>query len=193
MDKVKVFEKELSYIKNDRYKKSTEVLIGLLPDYFFEVPASSTGKYHPSFALGDGGLVRHTKVAVRIAKTLFDNECVSGAYSNNEKDLMMIALILHDGIKYGEIKDRYAKFEHALLAADFVKKNKDKTEFNDKEIEFLYNVISAHMGAFTTSNYSNIVLPRPESRFQRFVHMCDDLSSKKFLKVEFDENNNIID
>ena len=48
-------------------------LIELLPNYFFEVPASSTGKYHPEFALGDGGLIRHTKVAVRIAYELLNN------------------------------------------------------------------------------------------------------------------------
>ena len=61
-------KKEIEYINNERYKKSIKTLISLLPDYFFEVAASSTGKYHPSFALKDGGLVRHTKVAVRIAK-----------------------------------------------------------------------------------------------------------------------------
>ena len=66
-EKTKVFEKELSYINNPRYKEGAQKLISLLPDYFFEVPASSTGKYHPSFALGSGGLVRHTKVAVRFA------------------------------------------------------------------------------------------------------------------------------
>ena len=61
------FKKELNYINNSRIKKSLIIMINKLPDYFFEVPASSTGKYHPKFALGEGGLVRHTKVAVRLA------------------------------------------------------------------------------------------------------------------------------
>ena len=65
--KEEVFKKELTYIKNNRYKENIKVLINLLPDYFFEIPASSTGKYHPYYATGKGGLVRHTKAAVRIA------------------------------------------------------------------------------------------------------------------------------
>ena len=69
--KTSFFEKELEYINNERYKKSAMTLIELLPDYFFSVPASSTGKYHPSFSLGDGGLLRHTKAAVRMANELF--------------------------------------------------------------------------------------------------------------------------
>ena len=191
IDKSAVFEKEMDFINNPRYKESAKVLINLLPDYFFEVPASSTGKYHPSFSLGDGGLVRHTKAAVRIAYEMFNDESVTGAYSKNEKDLMMIALMMHDGLKSGLEKSQYTKFEHPLLVCDYIKENKDKTEFNDKEIEFICHVISSHMGPWNTNNYSNVVLPKPESKFQRFVHMCDYLASRKFLDFKFDDNNNI--
>ena len=191
MDKVKVFEKELSYIKNERYKKGASLLIELLPDYFFEVPASSTGKYHPSFALGSGGLVRHTKVAVRMAVEMFNDESITGAYTRNEKDLIIISLIMHDGLKSGFEKSDYTKFEHPILVCDYIKENKEKFSFTDKEIEFICHVISSHMGPWNTNNYSNVVLPKPESKFQRFVHMCDYLASRKFLDVKFDSNNNI--
>ena len=73
----------------------------MLPDYFYEIPASSTGKYHPDFSLGEGGLVRHVKVAVRLAKELLDNPCIGDKYTNNEKDIMIFTLILHDGLKSG--------------------------------------------------------------------------------------------
>ena len=101
MVKEKIFEKEINYINNLRYKNSVTELIKLLPDYFFEVPASSTGKYHPGFSLGSMGLVRHTKAAVRIAKEMFNDESITGAYTNNEKDLMLIGLLLHDCLKSG--------------------------------------------------------------------------------------------
>ena len=190
-NKINSFKKELEYINNPRYKKSAEVLVSLLPDYFFNVPASSTGKYHPSFSLGDGGLLRHTKVAVRIAKEMFNDESISGAYSKNEKDLMIIALIMHDGLKSGLKKSEYTKFEHPILVCDYIKENKDKTEFTDKEIQFITHVISSHMGPWNTNSYSNVILPKPESKFQRFVHMCDYLASRKFLNVKFDDDNNI--
>ena len=190
-EKIEKFEKELEYIKNPRYKESTKVMIGLLPDYFFEVPASSTGKYHPSFSLGIGGLLRHTKAAIRIAYEMFNDESITGAYSNNEKDLMIIALMFHDGLKSGLEKSEYTKFEHPLLVCNYIKENKDKTKFTDKEINFITHVISSHMGPWNTNNYSEVALPKPESKFQRFVHMCDYLASRKFLDVKFDENNNI--
>ena len=58
MEKIKYFEEEIGYICDDSLKSDIVFLINKLPDYFFEIPASSTGKYHPEFTLGDGGLVR---------------------------------------------------------------------------------------------------------------------------------------
>ncbi len=184
----KNFNKELTYIKNPKYKKSAEELIKLLPDYFYEVAASSTGKYHPSFSLGDGGLLRHTKVAVKIAHELLEDEAIGYSFTENEKDLMIIALIMHDGLKHGKIKDKYVKFDHPILMANYIKENKDKTNLNDNEIEFLSNVIQSHMGPWNTNPYSNIVLPVPKNKYQRFVHLCDYLASRKFLDVKFNNN-----
>ena len=192
-EKIEMFDKELNYIKNDRYKESAKVLVSLLPDYFFSVAASSTGKYHPSFSLNEGGLLRHTKSAVRIAVEMYNDESITGGYTNNEKDLMIIALMLHDGLKHGIPMGKYTCFDHAILAANFVEDNKDKTEFNDKEINFLTGVMKCHMGPWNTNSYSDVVLPKPITSHQRFVHMCDYLSSRKFLDIKFDENNNIID
>ena len=38
--KYETFKKELNYIKNNKYKEEAKKLIELLPDYFFEIPAS---------------------------------------------------------------------------------------------------------------------------------------------------------
>lgn len=188
--KYEKFLVELGYISNPSYKESAKVLINKLPDYFFEVPASSTGKYHPAFAAGDGGLVRHTKAVVRIGYELL-NSMIGDAFNQSEKDLMILSLILHDGLKHGINKERYVRFDHPLLAASFVRENGKEAGLNDKEIEFMYNVISSHMGPFNTSSYSDVVLPIPKNKYQKFVHMCDLLASKKFLNINFDENDNI--
>ena len=71
MDKIEIFEKEINLIKNEQIKNFIRDFLKQVPDYFFKTAASSTGKYHPSYALGEGGLVRHTKAAVRIAYELF--------------------------------------------------------------------------------------------------------------------------
>ena len=192
MKKTDNFIREINYIKNEKYKENIKVLIELLPDYFFEVPASSTGKYHPSFTLGDGGLVRHTKVAVRIAYELLNNESVGHSFNEDEKDLIIMALIMHDGLKSGLEKSQYTAFDHPLQVCKYIVDNRDKLTLNEDEIKLITDMISSHMGEWNTNNYSSVVLPKPSNKYQRFVHMCDFLASRKFINVNF-ENNEIID
>lgn len=193
MNKVAVFEKELKYIKNESFKNDAMYLIDSLPDYFYEVAAASTGKYHPKYAQGEGGLVRHTKAATKIAYELLQDPAIGNKYTDDEKDLMIISLILHDGLKLGKEQSKYTKFDHPLLVGEFIKENKANLNFSDEEIDFLKDAIASHMGPWTKDYDGNEVLPYPKTKYQNFVHMCDYLSSKKFLNVEFDENNNIVE
>ena len=187
MDKVSYFNKEYSYIKDDKIREDLKYLVNNLPDYFFEIEASSTGKYHPKFASGKNGLVRHTKVAVRIAYELMSNPAITN-FTNREKDLIILSLVLHDGIKCGNPKERYMRFDHPLLASSFVKEHKDKLSLSDDDIEFVSSVISTHMGNWNTDYNGNEVLPKPKNKYQRFVHMCDFLASRKIINVEFNDN-----
>lgn len=189
---IDVFNKEYEYIRSAKYKKCAKELVSLLPDYFFEVQASSTGKYHPSFALGEGGLVRHTKVAVRIAHELLENNSLGHKFTDDEKDLIIMSILIHDGMKHGINEDKYTKFDHPLIICDYIKENKDKLSLDDKDINFIISVVSSHMGEWNTNPYSNVTLPLPKDKYQRFVHMCDFLASRKFLDVKFD-NNDIVD
>lgn len=187
-----VFNNEINYIKNDRYKKNLIIYLNLLPDYFYKVPASSTGKYHPSFALGDGGLVRHTKVAVRMANEIIGGRTIGDKFTSDEKDLVLFALMLHDGLKSGLVQEKYTKFDHPILMANFIRENKDRTTLEDKEIELISSMIASHMGEWNTNPYSDITLPLPNNKYEKMVHMCDKLASCKFIDVKFDNDNNIV-
>ena len=187
-----IFNNELELIKNDRLRRSCEVLLNELPDYFYEIPASSTGKYHPKFALGEGGLVRHTKVAVRIAYEIIKTQSIGNVFTDDEKDLILISLMLHDGLKEGFPKEKYTKFDHPILAANFVKDKANLTELTSEEVKLISTNISSHMGEWNTSDYSDITLPLPKNKYQKMVHMCDLLASRKFINVEFDGNDIIM-
>ncbi len=189
--KSNTFNIELNYIKNLDIKKSTETMLNLLPDYFYEVPASSTGKYHPAYTLGDGGLVRHTKMAVRIAKELLDNPSIGDKYTTDEKDLMIMGLILHDGLKSGLTKNKYTQVEHPLLIAKYIIDNQNKLQLSNEQITFVTDAIKTHMGPWNTDYQGNEVLEKPKTKYQNFVHMCDYLASRKFLITNFDNDNNI--
>lgn len=185
MEKIEYFNKEYSYIKDNKKREDVKYLVNKLPDYFFEIPASSTGKYHPSFASSENGLVKHTKVAVRIAKELLDNPGLNN-FKDNEKDIIIMAIILHDGCKSGIVKENYTRFDHPLIVSQFIKENRSSLSLNDEEMELLIRVISSHMGIWNKDYNGNEILPIPKDKYQRFVHMCDYLSSKKFLDVKFD-------
>lgn len=189
MKRLEVLKKEINYVKDSTRRKDLKTLIELLPEYFFEVPASSTGKYHPEFSLGDGGLVRHTKVAVRIAKELLDNNTVGAKFSDLDKDLIIMALILHDGVKSGMEHSRYTKFDHPLLVSKLIMENKDKLSLEIDDLRKMCSMIESHMGEWTYDSYNQKeVLPKPRTAEQRFVHMCDFLASRKFLDVKFEDN-----
>ena len=189
MNKLDYFKKEISYIKNIEYVDDFKYLVENLPDYFFKVAASSTGKYHPEFSLGEGGLVRHTKVAVRIAYELLNDSCIGDKYTSREKDLMIIALTLHDGIKHGIPEEKYTRADHPLLVSKYIQENESNLKMNKDDISFVCKVIESHMGPWNTHPYTKEeILPVPKDKFQNFVHMCDYLASRKFLDVRFDDN-----
>lgn len=189
MDKKGIFKTQLRYIKNDDIRESAEVMVDLLPDYFFHEAASSTGKYHPAYTLGDGGLVRHVKTAVEMANSLF------GIYKFDDetKDLIIFALIIHDGLKKGIVEERYTRFDHPILIGNYLKDNADKLKLSEEQLERIVKMDASHMGKWNTNEYNpGVILPIPKTVEEKFVHMCDYLASRKFIDVKFNENDEIL-
>ena len=100
--------------------------------------------------------------------------------------------MLHDGLKEGFPKEKYTKFDHPILAANFVKDKANLTELTSEEVKLISTNISSHMGEWNKSDYSDITLPLPKNKYQKMVHMCDLLASRKFINVEFDGNDIIM-
>ena len=191
MNKKEIFYDEINYIKDESLRKSLGELIELLPDYFFKEPAAYTGKYHPSYAQGEGGLLRHTKAAVRIGYELLQDLSIGKKYTDHEKDLMLMALLLHDGFKKGLVEEKYTRFDHPLIASKVVLDNASKVGLSSEDAKFISDAIKTHMGDYTVDYNGNEVLEKPHTKYQNFVHMCDFLASRKCLLVPFNEHNNI--
>ncbi len=191
MNKEEMFLDELELIKDDSLSESLLKIINSLPDYWFHEAASSTGKYHPSYALGDAGLLRHSKAAMRIGYELLNDPCIGDKYTNHEKDLMLMSLLVHDGLKLGNPKERYTRFDHPILMANFIEEKRNDFDLTEEDAKFMADVIKTHMGPWTTDYNGNEVLEKPKTKYQSFVHMCDYLASRKCLLVPFDEDNNI--
>lgn len=177
MNKAKYFENEIELIQNDEYRMFVAYYLNhYCPDYFWEIGASSSGKYHPAFSQGQGGLVRHTKAVVLFAQELL--RMSSYMYMSDEyKDYVIMACILHDTCKYGMSdydKDQYK--DHAKNAS--VNVANCWVEYFDKQAPvFFTNAIKTHMGQW--SEREN----RPFTNIDRCVHMADYMASRSFIDI----------
>lgn len=178
MKNIKLFERELNLIINEDLQSAVKYyLLEATPDYFWTDGASSSGKYHPQFSQGEGGLVRHTKAVVMFAEELL--RMSSYAYMREEyKDYVIAACILHDTAKYGiDEYDKKAYKDHAANAAKAFKHFCDTcTDYEPSE--FLLNAIAAHMGQWSTEKED-----RPFTNIDRCVHMADYMASRSFIDI----------
>jgi hypothetical protein len=179
----------LATIVNEDIREFAEVLIHGLPKYMWEVGASSTGKYHPQYSLGYGGLMRHQLAVVRFLNFFFELEQYNSKFTGREMDLMRVAGLVHDGRKSGEQSDyehsKYTKFDHPIQMANTIRSYNGKYLTHD-EIEFIAHCVESHMGAWNTDRKSGVVLPKPTDEYQHCVHLADYLASRKDLTMTFD-------
>ena len=190
-EKEEMFLDELSYIKDDNYQEALLNIINMLPEYWFHEAASSTGKYHPEYALGEGGLLRHSKAAMRIGFELLENPAIGNKYTDREKDLMLMSLLVHDGLKLGLPQEKYTRFDHPILMGKFIVDKREEIGLSEEDAKFMNDVIKTHMGVWTKDYNWNEVLEPPKTKYQNFVHMCDFLASRKSILLPFDEDNKI--
>lgn len=177
------FENEIETIENIFFREFADKLILTIPNYFWTVPASSSGKYHPKFSSGEGGLYRHTQMAFKVLNHILEVT----DFTSYEKDMMRIAILMHDTRKCGSQED-YEKngstlFEHPVLAGDVIRTFANEYEgAND-----IARMVDRHMGRWNTSKHSDFVLSIPEYRCEKVVHLADYIASRKDL---FDNLNN---
>jgi hypothetical protein len=182
MKNIKHFERELNLIVDEDLRMAVKsYLEEETPDYFWTDGASSSGKYHPSFSQGAGGLVRHTKAVVMFAEELL--RMSSYSYMKDEyKDYVIAACLLHDTKKYGftnEI-DKSEYKNHAQNASyAFLRFCVERFEdFNYNPSQFLLNANSSHMGQWSTEKED-----RPFTSIDRCVHMADYMASRSFIDI----------
>lgn len=184
-----IFDNILKTFENKDIKEYAKKCIETIPEYFYEVPASSTGKYHPDYACTVPlGLAKHTVALVKFLNHMFGIESISNMFSSRERDLLRLAGIMHDSRKSGGQEDykknKYTNFDHPLQAAEVVRHVEGLPE---SEIEYICHVIESHMGQWNTDKRNpGVVLPKPTDNAQIILHLADYLASRKDIEVKFD-------
>ena len=151
------------------------------PAAFWSAPASTSGKYHPAYAAGEGGLVRHTRAVAHITLHL----CEMIDATATDRDLALAAALCHDSHKVlrpGE----YTNFLHPVIAADemrYIATTLGHEQYT-AYAHTIANAIASHMGRWNSSPRHRKTLPLPDSCLAELVHTADYLASRKHLLPE---------
>lgn len=96
-EKLKIFEYFLNKIETKSIREFTKFCILNLPEYFWSLPASTTGINH-----GKGEtLLDHVFACLYVAEQVCDSQ-FKDHWTQRQKDQLYSALILHDGWRCGE-------------------------------------------------------------------------------------------
>ena len=189
-EKIALFEKEIDYLNGEDFKEFVKRAITLLPDYFFEVPASSSGKFHSALESGFGGLVYHTKAVAKVANYLVNLQQYKTKLTDVGRDCVITAGLLHDCLKHNwENKTGFSVHEHPALAGEFVKTDERLDGILSEDVRIIIgDAIASHSGEWTTAKRSKTVLPSPQTLIQELVHLSDYIASRGDIHILFEED-----
>lgn len=177
--------KEIKLIQTDAIRLLVQNVLASCPTCFWHMPASTTGKYHPAFSLGEGGLIRHTRAVVHYTRHLLQMD----GYTGIECDMAIAAAILHDCCKKSD-DEKYTAFDHPTRAARLIQNEAtlmactDDSLLPPSTVRSLCAMVAAHMGRWNVNTRTGEELPTPLTPLERLVHTADYLASRKDLTIE---------
>jgi HD superfamily phosphohydrolase YqeK len=174
-----------------------EVLIDHSPDYFWTMPASTSGKYHNEDECVEGGLLIHTKRVINMSIKLmegigwYDHRCKGVKVEKQEgHDIVIAAAILHDLFKAGYVGREnkkgdklYTDSMHPYYVRDALRMK--KTAITGEEI-FMYKLpffdkimraIECHYGYWSVMPYTANLENAQSPEF--ILYMADYIASRK--------------
>ncbi len=185
-DRLKLFEEELDLVKLPNIRRWTEDCLMLAPDYMFEISASDSGFHHPPWALGPGGLVRHTKAVTMLAYmmsgTFYSQSANNQEFSKNDGIVSAIlsACILHDSCKYGVPFDNRMSNLHPYIPRAYF--SKVTGSLTKEERNYIFTLIESHMGSYENGSWSPISKLTKDTLASNpaamIVHTADYLASR---------------
>lgn len=179
----KAFKHELEYILSDHTEHDVAMLIHAvllkvapaIPDRFYLMPASSTGKFHPVTSGGAGGLITHTRAVFWIVVAMLETNVLNVRHPS----AVLGAALLHDAWKYVDNKSGYTVRNHAITAVETITEtlNDSALELNT-DIAVMLRCVRHHNGRFTKEWDG-----RPMTTEEQVVHVADYLASRRYLPL----------
>lgn len=161
---------EIEQIEDEFVREETiEAMLCGCPEYYWEYPSSSTGKYHPPDERGLYGNWLHVKRVFLNFEQIARSYEERGKIDEYERDLGRSAVFLHDMFKFGFPSEQNENTvdDHDLLAGEFVRKMTDLPEEVARCCE-------THNGPWADG-------PSPETELEELVHLADMVSAPRHM------------
>ena len=162
-------------------------LNSLFPN-IWELPTSSTGKYHQK---KDG---RVPSCAEHVYEMLYAATKMLRAFNINKKtsdcDMVLLAVVWHDAFKYGKFGSaKHTDKKHDTIMGDVIAENESilKEIFSDEQVKILELMVRFHSGKWSTNNNNNDELNFSEfPHYVLLIHTLDMLSTANCLITDID-------
>lgn len=184
LEGLKEIEPYLKLISEQPIRDFTRKCLEAAPVYFWHIPASSSGKYHPSWAVQECGLLRHVVLTAYLADELSH----TFGLTSDEHDIAVAAALLHDTLKYGINYDvRYHDMHSYLPRNYFLKEKKIMLPIGMSQANFkaIFDAVDTHMGSIATGAWNPVNRVIPQTLVEQVVHLADYVASRK--KINFSD------
>ena len=169
---------EVNTISDSNLQSFVKDAMRQIPDKFWEIAASSTGKHHPEQSNGEGGLVRHVLAGLYFVREL----CITYDAIEGERDCCIAAMILHDvGKAIAEPHDIVWANSLRYLA---------KNVYDNELVHTTIGAVRWHMGPWSTGSTMCQFAERGHKRFpqdfnlvEQVVHLADYAASRKRVNL----------
>lgn len=183
--KVAVFQPLLDKFETESMRLYCIDMIKQIPDYIFDMPSSTSGKYHNATQCQPHGQIYHILMFAEILNYRLDLKCNRERFKSEvQRDAMRCVPIFHDAIKCGWSGSTFTVHDHPMLAGAWVREAYVEHDIDEKAKEAIARMCERHSGEWTTSKKSKVVLPEPENTMEIMIHECDILSSRNNIDMQ---------
>ena len=183
--KIAVFRPLLDKFETEQMRLYCMDMIKQIPDYIFDMPSSTSGKYHNKTQCEPHGQIYHIIMFAEILNYRLALKCNQEKFkSATQRDAMRCVPIFHDAVKCGWEGSTYTVHEHPMLAGTWVREAIVEHDIDEKAKEAIARMCERHSGEWTSSKKSKVILPEPENAMEVMIHECDILSSRNNIDMQ---------
>lgn len=182
MDKKGICKLLTAQFETEEFKNYFMDMVEHIPDYVFEMPSSTSGKYHNATQCQRFGQLYHVFMFQSILEHRLRLKGNKERYlSPQERDAMRCVPMFHDAVKCGWNGSQYTVYDHPKLAAQWVMDTDVDHDVPQQYRQMIADMCEAHSGEWNKDKKGNVIMAEPRNDREFFIHECDILSSRADL------------